>query len=363
MVDGMAKIRIQDMMNRNKPKGRMAKPPVTHPRTNASNPTTLTDLNDKFKEMKKAEELPVSSKQSEPRKLMPSISETYRHMGEALDMCPYEIQAVFEHKFDTGNVLVRETLKKFIATMKLSGEVDLAPTRKMLREVEEQHGRALQTWAHQCEAADARNKEREEQINLRQAAFAQAWGAIIIDLVQKVDKNPDIESLGGVDQWMVRAIADTDKQAANIDKNGRVALSFTHLKKMEPEKIVSLPELASRMRQEHEDLEYVRWLCKAPISELTHEMNMAQDAKLAELYGNVLMFRKGLRAIHDRWGNVQWYKSEEFDDLVQEAMEDNSGYRFDDRMKTNIFRVSRYDNDDLIHYAYRNYREQQRNPF
>lgn len=359
----MVKPTIQDLMNRKKPKSATPRTPLVHPRTNASNPTSLTDLSEKFKDMKKAEETPVSSKQSQPQKRMPAVAATYRHMGEALDMCPYEIQAVFEHQFDTSNVLVRETLKRFIATMKLSGEIDLAPTRKMLREVEEQHGRALRNWEDQCEAADARNKAREEQIAQRQAAFAQAWGAIIIDLIQKVDKNPDIESLGGVDQWMVRAIADTDKQAANIDKNGRVAMSFTHLKKMEPEKIVSLPELASRMRQEHEDLEYVRWLCKAPISELTHEMNMAQDAKLAELYGNVLMFRKGLRAIHDRWGNVQWYKSEEFDELVQEAMEDNTGYRFDDRTKTAIFRVSRYDNDDLIHYAYRNYREHQRNPF
>lgn len=359
----MVKPSIQELMARKATKGVTPRSPVIHPRTNASNPTSLTELNEKFKEMKKAEETPVSSKQSEPRKRMPSISETYRHMGEALDMCPYEIQAVFEHRFNTDNVLVRETLKKFVATMKLTGEVDLAPTRKMLREVEEQHGRALRTWEEQCERADKFNEAREEQIAERQAAFAQAWGAIIIDLVQKVDKNPDIESLGGIDMWMVRAIADTDKQAAQVDKNGRVALSFTHLKKMDPEKIVSLPELASRLRDEHDEIEHVRWLCKAPISELTHEMNMAREAKLAELYGNVLMFRKGLRAIHDRWGNVQWYKAEEFDELVQDAMGDNSGYRFDDRTKTDIFRIARYDNDDLIHYAYRNYCHDKKHPF
>lgn len=343
-----------------------------HPRTNSTNPLSMSKLEDAYRGLVKAQDVPVGSKQGKPTKRMPSISEKYIRMGEGLKMCPYEIQAIMEHQFDANNVLVRETLKKFLAAMKLSGEVDLAPTRKMLRDVEIKHQDNLRMWEDHCESVDKMNVNREATIKQMEADFAQAWGAIIIDLVQKVDKNPDIESLGGVDKWMVQAIAETDKQAAQVDSNGRVALNFTALKKISPDKISTIPGRARELKEDFEELEHVKWLCKASILELTKEMQLATDPKLCELYGNVLMFRKGLRSMPDGMGGYHWIKANEVQAIADKILYDEDGEserrrrwaRSNQRdYEIEVLRMVKYSNDDLIHYAYRNYCHDKKHPF
>lgn len=334
-----------------------------HTRTNASNPTTINQLDDAFKALKKAENTAVSDKPLAPRKHMPAITQIYRRMGEALEMCPYEIQAIFEHEFDTDNVLIRETLKKFLATMKLSGEVDLTPTRKMLKDVDDQYEKRLTEWEKLCERAEIANADREESIRKAEKDFGQAWGRIIIDLIQKVDKNSDIESLGRIDKWMIKALAETDTKAANIDKNGLVNLNFQALKKMKPEVIVSIPDLAQRLYQEDYEIQYVKWLCKAPLNEITSAMTSSSTSDESEFFHTVLMARKGLKPIKDQWNNWQWIEAGDVEQMADDLINDPETSWYGDGYPRDVMRMVKLDASDIIHYAYRDFCESKRHPF
>lgn len=347
----MTKKAIRIQMARKATRTKIA--PMT--RTSASNPQSISQLEEAFKALRSAEQIPEKTKPQPPRKNIPAIPAKFRHMGEALEMCPYEIHAVFEHQFDTTNVLVKETLKRFLATMKLSGEVDLEPTRQMLRKVEDEHENRLQLWERDCEAVEKATIKRSEAIRKAESVFGQAWGKIIIDLIQKVDSNPDISSLGIMDKWMIRAIEETNRKAAKVDSNGLITMDFYELKKMKPEVIAGIPELAYRLNQEAKDLEFVEWLCKAPIEEIRQAAQITNDLNRSEFYATVLMYRKGLRPVRDYQGHFEWYNEAEIQAMAHDSVEwaeNEFGHN-----EIEVYHLAQCTNEDLIHHAYRQYQK------
>lgn len=262
-------------------------------KTNASNPTTLAKLIDTFNAYSQSTKTMVKADPRQPRHVKPDIEDRYHEMGAWLDMCPYELKDIMEHKYSTDNVLVRESLKKLIIAVKMSNEVGEGPTVERLKISRELYERDLSIYERNVEVTNAYNKQLKEDQLEKRNSFYQAWGDILIDLTTKLQRNSKLKELAEWDQWMVKALsASVSTDVCKVKKDGTVVLDFNNARFIDSVIIGKLPDLASRMKSQDEENKRREMYCRAPIQVLLdHLWSCTDDVEFSEV-AEVIRWRK-----------------------------------------------------------------------
>lgn len=299
-IDSKAKVAIQNSM---KLKGARTLVTNTPGRTNATNPTSMSELSKAFEALKKAEAVRVIPTPNEPTPKMWTINDHYIKMGEAIDMCPYELRTILESDIATDNDLVKAALKKLFTAVKISCDVDLTETRREKQSWIDRNVKQHKQWLDSCRTATERNEIRSENITEATQEFYNAWGKILIDLIQRIQNSPQLSSLGTWDQYMCRALAKLDKTVAVI-KNDTVTINFNEARKMAPELIDSLPEVAARIQESDEAMKFSKWLSSATDDELEDQMLGCRDEDKFDAIVHELAVRRDMKVVYDSHGNA-----------------------------------------------------------
>lgn len=274
--------------------------------TNATNPTTLRELQDNFHDYQRSVGVSQELKPSRPAKVMPVIGQQFKRMGELLGICPYELETIMKAEFTEDQELAVSLLKKFVSAVKLSAAVDMTKTHKTLKDARDSHAKMEDNWKKKCDAIDVKNQKVLNDQQTSRGNLYKAWGNILIDLSQKVMRNADIKTLGEWDQLMLKALERTDKNLCQINKD-TVSLDFAACKVMKPEAIGKLPTIARQIQNEIEEARWYEWLNKATVEELMDRLwNASDDSERAELE-LAITAKKGRIPIRDRWGNLNWH--------------------------------------------------------
>lgn len=339
--------------------------PPTAGRTNASNPTSLGELQKAADKIKDLGNQPFARDPSKPHKNLPILKSNYQVMGDAIGVNPYEIQAIMQHEFNPNNELVVSILKKFISAVKLSGEVDLAPLRNSLREIEETHERNMDAWHKQVAYIEKTNDKLEQEIVKANEDFYAAWSKIVVDLIMKIQTNDDINSLGAWDQFMVRALAQTDPLLAAVN-NDRITISFEACKKMTVEKIQGIPHMAAALQKDARERDYLDWLLNAREADIQNALLGCTSSGEMELLRSALFARKGLRPVYDKYTKrKEWVTEKELMDHVTVSYDEGDPWnviskKIRQKRTWNIMAVSY---EDVVYDAFKEYLDQLDTPF
>lgn len=305
---------IKRLVRSGKPKGIVLPPgeQITG-QTNSANPGTISKLLTAYADVERAQSQPYPAKPGKPQKRMPFVDDKFETMGKEIGVCPYELQAIMTAEFSSDQTMIFEMLKKFIALVKLSAAVDLSEVHKDLKEAEQTYRRQYERWENECAKADATINAISDGITRAENAFASAWGDILVDLVTKIERKPDINALGDWDKWMVYAIASHGNRYAKIHANGRVSISFKDCKTMEPEKVSKLHEVARKTKKHEENNQWLLQLDKLPVNSLMKmlwsfdpENETDEDGIRREQLEWAIASKSGRTVIRDRWGNLDW---------------------------------------------------------
>ena len=331
----MAPYVIRDMVKKGKSKSVIVPNggAVLSGQTNATNPTTLRELQDNFHDYQRASKVSLEILPPKPAKVMPHINEQYKRMGDMLGICPYELEAIMKAEFTEDQELAISLLKKFVSAVKLSAATDLSKAHKVLKDASDRYNEMMKGWHKKVKAVDAQNEKVAEEKTRTRAALYQAWGNILIDLSQKVMRNADIKSLGEWDQLMLKALERTNTVYCKID-NGVVNLDFKACKGMIPEYIGYLPSLARQIQNEIEEAKWHSWLNNATVEDLMSELwkcDDEDDQRRIELEWAITA-KEGRIPIRDKWGNLNWHATYHQDmnnlDILEELYGDD--YDFDE---------------------------------
>lgn len=292
-------------------------------RTNATNPKSLTDLATTYQAWRDAEKVSELRHPVQPRENVIPIEHHYKVLGALADTCPYELKALLESEPESDNQLISSAMKKLVAAIKLSTEVNLGEVRRDLKRNDDRNVVAQKNWRASCENVDRQNEERSKKIAEKNREFYAAWGAILIDLVQKTDRNPELSSLGAWDRYMCYALTNTGKMGEFAEvRNDRIRIFFQNAKAMLPSDIASLPDIARRYQEREEEARYAEWLDTAPITELQNALWESKDEHEREHISHAIAARKGFAAVRNRYGEIQWVdKSYNFDEDSDDTYE------------------------------------------
>lgn len=279
-------------------------------KTNATNPGTLTTLNESYKALKHANSSAEVSPPREPLLRAVYVDPRYEEIGQAIDVNPHELQAIMTEGIKPENELVLSILKKMVSAVKLSGDVDLGPVRDELRQCEVANKQILDQHKRNIERVEKQNAMRNDTIKEKTGDFAQAWGAILIDLVQKVQRNDDITALGDWDRFMCKALAGmgVTNPCATITKN-KISIDFKACKALDPDDVMSLPEMAARLQEQEKQDQFHEWLHKAPIKYLLDAMNNTRSDHEREQIAHTIAARKGMVAARNRYGEYEYVRT------------------------------------------------------
>lgn len=277
-------------------------------RTNATNPKTITDLNQAYQSLKKAQSVKQIDVPYEPRPHHLPIEEHYIRFGEVTGTCPYELRRLMETDTTSGNELVQSAFKKLVAAIKLSTEVDLSSVRQAIKHNDEQNASRHRQWEISVKRAEKHNAECLKDINEKEGEYYVAWGNILIDLVQKTSANPKMDSLGDWDRFMCYALLRTGKQPYQYAtaKNDCISIDFNAAKSMPVDMIQNLPVLAARYQEDERTEKFYEWLDKAPIMNLMDALSDPHFADERDLITSTIAARKGLGLKRDHLGRLKW---------------------------------------------------------
>ena len=299
--------------------------------TNATNPSSLQKLMRAYTDKVNAEGTRLQEKGPPPNKARIPIDARYIAMGDAMGICPHELKAIMESHIGDDQALVFTLLKKFVTAVKLSGAVDLSPTHRKLREIEDSYREQMDVYAERCKAVDQRNRAIQDEIKAKQLAFSAAWLDILIDLKTKLDRNNDISSLGEWDRLMTMAIASKGDEFCLIVKD-KATLDFQACKAMTPDDIINLPATAKQIQETEEEMRWQNWLSRASVNQLMKklwefgvEVVDEADARKREQIEWAIVAKSGRIPVRDRWGNLDWYSTFTGDDTMERP-----SYSYDD---------------------------------
>lgn len=262
-------------------------------KTNASNPTTLAKLIDKFNTYASAVRTALKPDPTEPVHRKPSIEDRYHEMGRWLDMCPYELKDIMEHEYDPSNELVSQSLKKFLTAVKISNEVGKGLNQRNLKQTREVYDRAMQVYKTNVEETIAYNEKLKSNQAAHRGELYQAWGDILIDLTTKLQRNAKINELATWDQWMVKALSSkVSTDVCKVKKDGTVVLDFNKARFIDPSIIGNLPNLASKLQADDAEDKRREMYCKAPIQKLLDHLWNCSDADEFAEVAEVIRWRK-----------------------------------------------------------------------
>jgi hypothetical protein len=260
---------IKKQISLGSPKGKMLKnrkkslvtstPSPASGQTNATSPKRMEAIQTAFGDMMEAKNREVPRQPTVPVKRIVPIPSFYKTMGEKLNMCPYELRDILSHEFDDDDVLVMTLFKKFVTAAKISGLVDFTETKKTLREVEIRHQDEMKWYQESLDARQAEIARKAADFSSNQTLLTKNWNDLLIDLVQKIQRNPDIKSLGTLDYWMVKAIKVQHPKCVKIDKQDVATIDFVACQKIKPEDV---QRLFSTMKQLQEQDAENKFLAK-----------------------------------------------------------------------------------------------------
>jgi len=274
MVDEFHKDVIQSLMNKRKTKTIIADP-ESKGRTNATNPTSINVLMVAYDRLNAATTIPVEAEPALPALRAIPVAENFKIIGENLGICPHELEAIFDHDITSDNELVVSAFKKLISAIKISCEIDLSPVRKRLDHNRKENEQRREWHRQACERVQAANSNRTRIVDSAFANFTQAWGSILIDLVQKVDANSQLSSLGEWDRLMCLALVEisqdprrNSKQVAALSDRDKVTIDFKAAKDLPASIISSLPKIAREIKAREQLRAFNQWLTDASDHEL-----------------------------------------------------------------------------------------------
>lgn len=301
--------------------------------TNATNPTSLGSLMQAYQDLEKAESVPHKGKPAKPQELKLTIDQKYVTMGDILGICPYELREIMGAEFKEDQTLIITLLKKFVSAAKLANAVDLKPVHDRLKDVAKKNRDKEHDWRQSCDKVDKDNTAIDNQVKAKRAAFSKAWGDILIDLTQKLSRNPKVSSLGEWDKLMVMAISLTGDKYCVIDKvTNEAQLNFAECKNMPPVTVSKLPTKARAIQQEFEEAKWQSWLSSASVEELMKELwnfdLRDDDDWRREQLEWAITAKTGRVPVRDKWGNLNWHTTYQqapdfgFDDFLYQDEEE-----------------------------------------
>lgn len=304
-----------------KPKAAKANTPAGP--TNAANPTTLDTLKKSLDRLENAERIGLLPTPREPVPNTLPIEPAYQKMGEAIGSCPYELKILLTSDITTGNELVTELLKKLVTAIKISSEVDLSDIRKRLRDNEKRNQENIKIYQKTLKEVESDNRETMENRKAAEIEVHKNWATILIDLIQKTDRNSDVKSLGEWDRAFVRTLASAAPHAVSLDR-GKVFISFELLKLMDAAAIKLAINNIQPMIQREKQENFDRWLCTATAHQLYQRLQTeGYDYDTTFAYAA----RKGMALHIDQFGDAFLVD----DQLVQDGVIEPSqgGYFLD----------------------------------
>ena len=289
--------------------------------TNGTNQHLIRRLNLALEQYTSISESNVPSKPTKPikSKFYPAIHTKYERMGEICGICPYELREVLETEYTAEHELVINILKKFVAAVKLSGNIDLNRIKNMLsesesklKEAEDKYQRGLQHFAKSM-------KFREEGLKGSQDDVRTAWGNILIPLIQNCDKVKNISQLSDLDVAVIHAI---EKVQGNLVKNTSRTLKVDFQKciLLTPEKISEIITKIDSCYKTLVETRFKKMISTLTVSELkkfsNDSVNMENEPMLPRVTKELLV-KEAIRntAIASRYQDC-WYSDLDYLDYA-----------------------------------------------
>ena len=242
--------------------------------TNSANPKTVADLIKAVRASQVAQDVAIPEEPRQPTKRMPVIEGVWKRMGERMGICPYELKAVMTTEFQEDDELAFSLLKKFVTGTKLSNSVDLTGVHNTLKEAETNFQNETAWYQKLCKERQEAKDRAEKQRRTAAQNFTNAWGAILIELVQKVQRNPTTKGLGEWDVWLIRAIAKKGKEFASISRKGDVAIDFKACRFFSEKQVLSVLSNVREQQKEAAEAVFIK------------EVKKMSDWQLTEALGN-----------------------------------------------------------------------------
>lgn len=287
---------------------------ATAVRTSSYGPRELETYTQAVKNEKEASGRYVPDIPREPRLNLPHIEDHFKSMGEAIAMCPYEVEAITESALNDPNPMVVEAFRKFIMIAKLANSDPVNEIRKDLDERRKTYDANMDVYNSQLANRVKIKSEIAEAVEDAQSTQTKAWVELLIKLQTTLQRNNKMDSLGDWDRWLVKAINKVNSRALTINsKTGEIKLVFETARKFDLEKIsTALKSIDSIRINERRDAE-IQWLWSAPRHELSDVMWSTNDQGIRSDIEAVLRQRQGIkRSPYDEYGR-DW-RSDDFDD-------------------------------------------------
>lgn len=322
----MDDLHIKKLISLGSPKGSMLKkrqrnslvsitPSPASGQTNATSPNRIDAIQDAFKQMSEAQSRGIPRQPTAPVKRKLGITQFYENMGEKLKMCPYELRDILNHEFNEEDVLVMTLFKKFVTAAKISGLVDFSETKKSLRQIETRYQEEVEWHDNLVQIRQAEIVKKENDFAQQETLLKRTWNDLLIDLVQKIQRNPDIKSLGALDYWMIKAIKVNHPSCVKINKQDIATIDFSACQKIKPENIQRLFSTMKQLQEQDAENRLLADLRRASLDILQQkleEYTLNEDPRLPYVEDEISQrlgrnIAKDYYSTNDPWDDYNYY--------------------------------------------------------
>ncbi len=247
--------------------------------SNAATPNRINTFAETMTQLKVSQEIKIPRAPSEPILRMPQIQPLYKTLGEKMNICPYELRDILTHDYTEENEIALSLLKKFVVAVKLSGTVDFSNSRENIRLSEERFKNETEWQKQEVEKINNLAAEKEQKIKTGSAELRKIWHDILIDLVTKLQRNQNINDLGTLDYWLVKALKAKSSKYVKVDRQHQVTIDYQKCKSITSDGVQQLFKDMSTMRESHAAHTLRSELHRASDDKLEMLARMYQDEK------------------------------------------------------------------------------------
>ena len=174
-----------------------------------------------------------------PRKRELAVDEQYKVLGDAIGVCPHELQHLLTKGISVENEIVINLLKKIVTALKLTELGALEEIKAKLKKCEDDYQREYTQWERDRQMFETSEQNKAEAIRIANQNIEEAWSDTIDELYKKLKVEKRLDKLDDEDRWLIKSLMDQDGRIARIS-NGKVIFSPSRSKTLNREQIINI---------------------------------------------------------------------------------------------------------------------------
>lgn len=174
-----------------------------------------------------------------PRKRELAVDEQYKVLGDAIGVCPHELQHLLTKGISVENEIVINLLKKIVTALKLTELGALEEIKTKLKKCEDDYQREYSQWELDHQMFKRSEQNKAEAIRIANQNIEEAWSETVDDLSKNLKVEKRLDKLVDEDRWLIKSLMDQDGRMARIS-NGKVIFSPSRSKTLNREQIIDI---------------------------------------------------------------------------------------------------------------------------